>query len=118
MGRAFPTMSNAGGPAGRREVWNSAHVVQLFAIVLLTATSLFLPAVGTATSFVALIDGTNHRLVVAADCRVSLRSASLSGCKIVEEAGCTAVIRGLYRESTTAVSKPPDSRFVRSRGKA
>jgi hypothetical protein len=69
MGRAFPTISNAGGPASRLEVWNSAHVVQLFAIVLLTATSLFLPAVGTATSFVALIDGRNHRLVVAADCR-------------------------------------------------
>ena len=51
-----------------------------------------------ATSVVALIDRTNQRLVIAADCRVSRGLHAVSGCKIIQEAGCTVAIAGLYEE--------------------
>ena len=63
--------------------------------------TLFLPAMATATSVVALIDNTNHRVVIAADCRVNRQLASLSRCKIIDKPGCTAAMAGLYEEKTT-----------------
>jgi hypothetical protein len=52
----------------------------------------------SATSVVALIDRANHRLVIAADCRVSRGHKPFSACKIIQEPGCTAAIAGLYDE--------------------
>ena len=61
-----------------------------------------MPAVTAATSVVALIDNTNHRVVIAADCRVNRQLASLSQCKIIDKPGCTVAMAGLYEEKTTA----------------
>jgi hypothetical protein len=77
-----------------------ADVVRL--LVILTTGTLFLPAVATATSVVALIDSTNHRVVIAADCRVNRQLTSLSQCKIIDKPGCTVAMAGLYEETTTA----------------
>jgi hypothetical protein len=77
-----------------------ADVVRL--LVILTTGTLFLPAVANATSVVALIDNTNHRVVIAADCRVNRQLASLSQCKIIDKPGCTVAMAGLYEEKTTA----------------
>jgi threonine dehydratase len=65
-------------------------------LVLLTTGTLSLPAVAIATSVVALIDNTNHRVVIAADCRVNRQLASVSKCKIIAEPGCTVAMAGLY----------------------
>lgn len=54
-----------------------------------------------ATSVVALIDRANHRLVIAADCRVSREARPVSACKIVQEPGCTAAMAGLYEEGNS-----------------
>ena len=70
-------------------------------LVFLTTGTLFSPAVATATSVVALIDNTNHRVVIATDCRVNRQLASLSRCKIIDKPGCTAAMAGLYEEKTT-----------------
>jgi hypothetical protein len=51
-----------------------------------------------------LIDKENHKLVLAADCRVNHSAESHAECKIVEEPGCTVVIAGLYREPSTGFS--------------
>jgi len=51
-----------------------------------------------ATSVVALIDRANHKLVIAADCRVSRGLRPLSACKIIQEPGCTVAMAGLYDE--------------------
>jgi hypothetical protein len=77
----------------------------LFAVrllVILTTGILFLPALATATSVVALVDNTNQRVVIAADCRVNRQVASVSECKIIAEPGCTVAMAGLYEEKTTA----------------
>ena len=71
-------------------------------LVLLTTGTLFLPAMATATSVVALIDNTNQRVVIAADCLVNRQLASVSECKIIAEPGCTVAMAGLYEEKTTA----------------
>jgi hypothetical protein len=54
-----------------------------------------------ATSVVALIDHANQKLVVAADCRVSRGLQPVSACKIIQEAGCTVAMAGLYEERNT-----------------
>jgi hypothetical protein len=86
--------------ASPRTTRNPADVVRL--LVILTTGTLFLPAVATATSVVALIDNTNHRVVIAADCRVNRQLASVSQCKIIDKPDCTVAMAGLYEEKTTA----------------
>jgi hypothetical protein len=78
------------------------HVDEVRLLVFLITGTLFLPALANATSLVALIDNTNHRVVIAADCRVNRQPASLSECKIIDEPGCTVAMAGLYEEKTTA----------------
>jgi hypothetical protein len=68
--------------------------------VLIFAT-LFCWAPAGATSAVALLDSKNHRVVIAADCRVAHQDGSESECKIIDEPGCTAAMAGLYWEETT-----------------
>ena len=67
-------------------------VVLLFGSPSLFGTHLY------ATSVVALIDRANHRVVIAADCRVSRGMRPVSACKIIQEPGCTAAMAGLYEE--------------------
>ncbi len=80
---------------------NPANVARWFIFVFVTADILLLPASVHATSVVALIDQRNHRVVIAADCRVNREVDSLSECKIIEEPGCVVAIAGLYQENTT-----------------
>ena len=54
-----------------------------------------------ATSLVALVDRSNNRLIIAADCRVNRDSGSVSKCKIIVEPDCVAAIAGLYEEEAT-----------------
>lgn len=68
---------------------------------LLVSAELFSAAHLHATSVVALIDQLQHRVVIAADCRVNKNEGSLSACKIVQDEGCTAAIAGLYLETST-----------------
>jgi hypothetical protein len=100
MKRAFHTLSKVSDAASCQTAKRSADVVRL--LIFLTTGTFFLPALATATSVVALIDNTNHRVVMAADCRVNRQLVSLSECKIIEEPGCTVAIAGLYRENATA----------------
>ena len=100
MKRVFhilPKVLDAARPRTKR---NPADVIRL--LVFLTNGTLLLPAPATATSVVALVDKTNHRVVIAADCRVNREVDSLSECKIITEPGCTVAIAGLYEEKTTA----------------
>lgn len=76
-------------------------LLRIFVLFFLLSGILFLPATVTATSVVALIDKGNHRVVIAADCRVNGPGSSVSECKILEQPGCTVAIAGLYRESAT-----------------
>jgi hypothetical protein len=99
MKRVFRTLSKVSDAATPRTM-RSADVVRL--LIFLTSGTFFLPTLATATSVVALIDKTNHRVVIAADCRVNRRPASLSECKIIDEPGCTAAMAGLYEEKSTA----------------
>src|ERR1700693_4466313 len=100
MKRVFHLLSKLPDEANPRTTRSAADVVRL--LVFLTAGTLSFPAVATATSVVALIDNTNHRVVIAADCRVNREVDSLSECKIITEPGCTVAIAGLYEEKTTA----------------
>ncbi len=100
MKYVFHLPSKAPDAASSRTAWNPADVVRL--LVLLTTGTVFWPAVATATSVVALIDNMNHRVVIAADCRVNRQLASVSECKIIVGPGCTIAIAGLYEEKTTA----------------
>jgi hypothetical protein len=68
---------------------------------LLVSGQLFSAAHLHATSVVALIDQAEHRLVIAADCRVSKDEGSVSACKIIQDKSCTAAIAGLYHEKST-----------------
>ena len=99
MKRIFYTFAKVSVAAKPRTITDSTPVVCLLIFVFLTTGTLLLPAPAAATSVVALIDNTNHRVVIAADCRVNGRLASLSECKIIEEPGCTVAIAGLYREN-------------------
>jgi hypothetical protein len=69
----------------------------LFVVLLFGSPSLFRTHL-CATSVVALIDRANHRLVIAADCRVSRGIRPVSACKIIQEPGCTTAMAGLYEE--------------------
>jgi hypothetical protein len=71
------------------------YVVLLFGSPSLFRTHLY------ATSVVALIDRANHRLVIAADCRVSRGMHAVSACKIIQEPGCTVAMAGLYDEGNS-----------------
>jgi hypothetical protein len=66
--------------------------------VLLVGSLLLASGRIEATSVVALIDRSNHRLIIAADCRVNRESSSISECKIIEESNCVAAVAGLYVE--------------------
>lgn len=70
----------------------SLCVILLFGSPALFRTHLY------ATSVVALIDRANHRLVIAADCRVNRGIRPVSACKIIQEPGCTVAMAGLYEE--------------------
>lgn len=100
MKHMFHLLSKVPYTAILRTARNPADMVRL--LVFLTCGTLFLPAMATATSVVALIDNTNHRVVIAADCRVNRQLASLSQCKIIDKPGCTVAMAGLYEEKTTA----------------
>ena len=100
MKHLFQPLSEVPHAANPRTSRNPADIVRL--LVFLTTGTLFLPAVTAATSVVALIDNTNHRVVIAADCRVNRQLASLSQCKIIDKPGCTVAMAGLYEEKTTA----------------
>jgi len=100
MKRVFHILSKVSDAARARTKRNPADVIRL--LVFLTNGTLLLPALATATSVVALVDKTNHRVVIAADCRVNREVDSLSECKIITEPGCTVAIAGLYEEKTTA----------------
>jgi hypothetical protein len=102
MKRVFHNLTKVSGAAELRPVKDSAPVVRRLIFGFLTIGTLLLPTPANATSVVALIDNVNHRVVIAADCRVNRRLASLSECKIIEEPGCTVAIAGLYRENATA----------------
>lgn len=54
-----------------------------------------------ATSVVALVDHANHRVVIAADCRVNRDEGSVSACKIIQDRNCTVAMAGLYEERNT-----------------
>jgi hypothetical protein len=99
MKHAFQPLSKVPDAATPRTARKPADMVRL--LVFLTTGTLFLPAMATATSVVALIDNTNHRVVIAADCRVNRQLASLSQCKIIDKPGCTVAMAGLYEEKTT-----------------
>src|SRR5580698_1725808 len=75
----------------------SASRIFLYLVLLFGSPSLFRMHL-YATSVVALIDRANHKLVIAADCRVSRGGGPLSACKIIQEPGCTAAMAGLYEE--------------------
>jgi hypothetical protein len=96
----FCILSKVPDAARSRRKRNPADLVRL--LVLLTTGTLFLPVLTTATSVVALVDNTNQRVVIAADCRVNGQIASVSECKIIAEPGCTVAMAGLYEEKTTA----------------
>jgi len=96
----FHILSKVPDVARLRTKRNPADVVRR--LVILTTGTLFLPALATATSVVALVDNTNQRVVIAADCRVNRQLASVSECKIIAEPGCTVAMAGLYEEKTTA----------------
>jgi hypothetical protein len=99
MKRVVHILSKVSDAARPRTKRNPSDVIRL--LVFLTNGTLLLPALATATSVVALIDKTNHRVVIAADCRVNREVDSLSECKIIAEPGCTVAIAGLYEEKTT-----------------
>src|SRR5690348_3110710 len=69
--------------------------------VLLVGSLLVACARVEATSLVALVDRSNNRLIIAADCRVNRGSGSVSKCKIIVEPDCVAAIAGLYEEEAT-----------------
>jgi hypothetical protein len=96
----FHILSKVADVARSRTKRNPAGVLCRF--VLPVIGTLFLPVVATATSVVALIDNTNHRVVIATDCRVNRQLASVSQCKIIDKPGCTVAMAGLYEEKTTA----------------
>jgi hypothetical protein len=77
------------------------HADEVRRLVFLITGTLFLPAPANSTSVVALMDKTNHRVVIAADCRVNRQLASVSECKIIAEPGCTVAMAGLYEEKAT-----------------
>jgi hypothetical protein len=105
MKRVSDSMPEAADVTTRTATRDSSVAVLVLTAFLIPGT-LLIPASASGTSVVALIDKTNHRAVIAADCRVNRRSASISECKIIEEPGCTVAIAGLDLEDSTCVQSP------------
>ena len=101
MKRVVATLAKRSAAARPRTIRAFSAVMGPVVLVFLTVRTLFLPAPANATSVVALIDNTNHRVVIAADCRVNRQFAARSECKIMEGPGCTVAIAGLYRETAS-----------------
>jgi hypothetical protein len=78
-----------------------ARSPRVMVTVLLVGSLLVACASVEATSLVAMVDRSNNRLIIAADCRVNLDSGSVSKCKIIVEPDCVAAIAGLYEEGAT-----------------
>jgi len=100
MKHVFHLLSKVPDAVSPRTKSNPTDVVRR--LVFLATGTLVLPAPATPTSVVALVDNTNQRVVIAADCRVNRQLASVSECKIIAEPGCTVAMAGLYEEKTTA----------------
>jgi hypothetical protein len=98
----FSHSSNLSGGARPRTLTESSHVVRRLVFAFLAAATLFPLPRAIATSVVALVDKTTHRVVIAADCRVNRQLASVSQCKIIDKPGCTVAMAGLYEEKATA----------------
>ena len=88
--------------SGRVFRWMPSLRVMVCTVVLVGG-HLFFSAHLNATSVVALIDRTNNKLVIAADCRVDRDSGSRAGCKIINEPGCVVAIAGLYAEKSSGL---------------
>jgi hypothetical protein len=91
---------NGIGVSGRAFFHALVFRIFLGAVLLFGSPSLFSMHL-YATSVVALIDRVNHRLVIAADCRVSRGMRTVSACKIIQEPGCTTAMAGLYEEGNS-----------------
>jgi hypothetical protein len=78
------------------------RMVHLANFIFLTAATLIWPVSTSVTSVITPIDNANHRVVMAADCRVNRPVSSISECKIIERPDCTVAIAGLYRANATA----------------
>jgi hypothetical protein len=76
-----------------------ADVLASLRAVLLLGGLLALPLRIQATSVVALIDHSNDRVVIAADCLVNRTHGAIEKCKIVEEPDCVVGMAGLYEET-------------------
>lgn len=77
----------------------SAIVPVSWEVILLLGGLLVVPQQLEATSVVALIDHSNDRVVIAADCLVKQTDGSIEKCKIVEEPDCVVAMAGLYEEA-------------------
>jgi hypothetical protein len=84
--------------ASERFFFRSLAFRLTFSLLLLFGSPTLLTTYLYATSVVALIDRANHKLVIAADCRVSRGIRPVSACKIIQEPGCTVAMAGLYEE--------------------
>ena len=82
----------------RAGVRKSAGVAASYGSLLLLGSLLVLPWRLEATSIVALIDHSNDRVVIAADCRVNQTHGAAEKCKIVEEPDCVVAMAGLFEE--------------------
>jgi hypothetical protein len=80
-------------------VLTSADVLASLRAVLLLGGLLAFPLGIQATSVVALIDHSNERVVIAADCLVKRTHGTIEKCKIVEEPNCVVAMAGLYEEA-------------------
>jgi hypothetical protein len=89
------------GLAKTSHIANAAWAIRFAASVFAVASGLFSPVRVTATSVVALLDRSNHKLVIAANCLVKSAPGFRPEFKIVENPGCTVVMAGLYREDST-----------------
>lgn len=98
-------MTHAGSTHPKRKcALKSTSATSAFRLIigaLLVASLLLVSARLEATSIVALIDRSNHTIVIATDCRVNRDSGSASKCKIIEEPDCIVAIAGLYEEAAT-----------------
>jgi hypothetical protein len=78
------------------------RAIRLAALAFVMASDLSAPMLVNATSVIALIDKSNHKLVIAADSLVvNPASGSHPECKIIVKPGCAVAIAGLYHENAT-----------------
>lgn len=90
-----------GVDVSRRALYRGLFRRTLLGTILLVSAHVFLPTRLNATSVVALIDHANHRLVIAADCRVNRDTGPASACKIIQDGNCTAAMAGLYEQGNS-----------------